>query len=74
MHSTQEYVEGDNLRIVVVENTITTKTYRFRQVKNGIISEPAIYKNNGRVYYEAATYAQTALDGDDYSLTIQEIH
>ena len=73
-----EYIEsalaanGDKSKLVVRQSTTINKQYKLRKYTNGVISNPAEYKENGRIYQEAGTTTTKNLPDSQYNVELIE--
>lgn len=73
-----EYIEsalaanGDKSKLVVRQTSTTNKQYKLRKYINGIISNPAEYKENGKIYQENGTTTIKNLSDSQYNVELIE--
>ena len=73
-----EYIEsalaanGDKSKLVVRQSTTNNKQYKLRKYTNGVISNPAEYKENGKIYQENGTTTIKNLPDSQYSVKLIE--
>ena len=73
-----EYIEsalaanGDKSKLVVRQSTTTNRQYKLRKYTNGVISNPAEYKENGKIYQENGTTTIRNLSDSQYNVELIE--